>query len=87
MTFLHKREYLSAGDVVVVDCDHQCNVMLLEDHEFRAYRSGQSHRYRGGFYQRFPARITVPYAGWWNVTLDLGGRSARVRHSFGVVRA
>jgi len=87
MQFLHKREYLNAGDTVVVNCDHQCNVMLMEDHDFQAFRSGRAHNYRGGFFQRLPVHLAVPHSGWWNVTLDLGGRSARIRHSFGVIRA
>lgn len=87
MSFLHQREYLDSGDLVIVDCDHQCNVRLTDDHNFSALRSGGRHTYHGGFYQRLPARIQVPGTGWWNITLDLGGRSARIRHSIRVIKA
>ncbi len=86
MSFLHKREYLNAGDVVVVNCSHQCNVMLTDDDNFRRYKSGQQFHYRGGFYQRLPARIGVPQTGYWNITLDLAGGSANIRHSISVIR-
>lgn len=87
MQFLHQREYMRGGDVVVVDCDHQCNVRLTDDLNFSAFRSGRRHNYYGGFYQRLPAQITVPHDGYWNVTLDLGGGSAHIRHSIRVLHS
>ena len=87
MQFLHKREYLMAGDIVVVDCDHRCNVRVMADSDFSSFRQGGRHQYFGGHFDRLPARISVPSSGWWNVTLDLGGGSARIRHSIGFLKA
>jgi hypothetical protein len=70
--FIHAQEQLSAGDVVAVHCSHQCNIRLMDDANFRSYRSGGQHTYYGGFYKMFPARIVVPHSGHWNVTIDLG---------------
>jgi hypothetical protein len=70
MEFMHEREYLKRGDIVVVDCSHRCNVRLMTDSDFQSFRGGKSHRYYGGHYDRLPARIVVPDDGWWNVTLD-----------------
>jgi len=87
MQFLHQREYLNEGDVVVVDCSHRCNIRLMGDSDFQSYRRGGSHRYHGGHYDRLPARIVVPGDGYWNITLDLGGGSASIRHSIGILKA
>lgn len=87
MNFLHKREYLNAGDVVVVNCSHQCNVLLLDDGNFSHYQHGRQYRYFGGHYKRLPVRIGVPDSGEWNIVIDLGGGSASVRHSIEVLRA
>ena len=86
MQFLHKREYLNAGDVVLVDCSHRCNVRVMDDPDFSSYRKGGFHHCHGGHYNRLPARITVPEDGYWNVTLDLGGGSAPIRHSIGFLK-
>jgi hypothetical protein len=87
MDFLHKREYLNAGDIVVVDCSHQCNVTLTTDANFRKYQNGQAFEYYGGAYKRFPVRIEVPRTGNWNISLDLGhGRSARIKHSISFIK-
>lgn len=67
---IHSREYLNGGDVVVVDCTHQSNVLVMDDSNLAAYRRGASARYYGGFYERLPARIPVPHAGNWNVLLE-----------------
>lgn len=87
MNFLHSREYLEKGDVVVVDCSHQCNVMLTDDSNFQRYRSGSRFEYFGGHYTRLPAQITAPRSGHWNITIDLGGGSATIRHSIQIIRA
>ena len=86
MQFLHKREYLEEGEVVIVNCDHQCNVRVMHDSDFHSYRAGGGHHYHGGHYKRLPARIRVPSSGFWNVTLDLGGGSAKIKYSFNFLR-
>jgi Domain of unknown function (DUF1883) len=79
--FIHSREYLHKSDVVVVDCDHQCNVRVMDDSNFSSYRSGGRHHYNGGFYKMLPARIAVPSDGYWNTTIDLGGGHANIRYN------
>lgn len=86
MQFVHSREYLSEGDVVVVECTHQCNVRLTDDSNFSKFKSGAAHRHYGGFYKMLPARIVVPYTGDWNITIDLGGGSARYRYSINILK-
>lgn len=83
---LHERLSLNAGDVVEVDCDTQCNVMLLSDSDYAQYKRGGSFRYSGGHFKQFPARLSPPHPGMWNIVLDLGGGSATVRHSIRVIR-
>ena len=85
MDFIHTREYLDGTQCVRVACDTQCNVMLTDDINFNNYKQGRSHRYYGGFFKEFPAVLVPPYPGYWNVTLDLGGASASIRHSITVV--
>ena len=87
MQFLHQREYLNQGDVVEVHCTHRCNIRLMSDSDFASYRRGGSHHYYGGHYDRLPAHIAVPHDGYWNVTLDLGGGSASIRHSIRFLKA
>lgn len=81
MNFIHAREWLDQGDVVIVTCDHQCNVLLTDDSNFSSYRSGGRFQYHGGHFKMFPARINVPSSGHWNVTIDLGGRQANISYN------
>ncbi|WP_158930647.1 DUF1883 domain-containing protein [Acidisphaera sp. S103] len=81
VTFIHDRQFLNRGDVVIVECDHQCNVRVMDDHNFEKFKQGVQHRYYGGFYRILPARIVIPNSGYWNSTLDLGSRHAHVRHA------
>ena len=87
MSHLHKRERLNGGDCVEVDCSHQCNVMVMTDSNYRAYKRGARFQYHGGFYKRLPARIVVPDNDDWNIVIDLGGGSARIRHSIRILAA
>jgi hypothetical protein len=58
----------------------------MTDSDFSDYKSGRAHRYYGGHYERFPARITVPHTDHWNVALDLGGGSANIRYSIAYIK-
>lgn len=87
MQFIHSREYLNDGDVVVVESNYKANVLLTDDHNFSQYRSGRAYRYYGGHFSQFPARIVAPAAGHWNITIDLAGGSGNLRYSINIVRA
>jgi hypothetical protein len=86
MDFIHAEEHLDDGDVVVVDCDHQCNVMLMDDANFGRYRRGAGFDYYGGHYEYLPARIGVPHSGHWHTVIDLGGRSANIRYNISYLK-
>jgi hypothetical protein len=86
MSFVHAEEHLGGGDVVVVDCDHQCNVLVMDDTNFSSYRQGQRFRYHGGFYKHLPARIAIPHSGHWHTVIDLGDRRANIRYNIGYLK-
>lgn len=81
MSHIHAREFLRSGATVRVDCDHQCNVLVMDDTNYRAYQSGGRATYYGGFYTRLPALIGVPCNGHWNTVIDLGGGRANIRYN------
>ncbi len=87
MDFIHSREFLNEGDTVVLDCDTQCNFMLTDDANFAHYKRGGAFRYRGGHFKYFPASVTVPTSGYWNITVDLGGGVASIRYGLRVIKA
>lgn len=89
MDYLHQRMHLNAGDTVVVQCSHQCNILLTTDSNFNLYkrRAQFTHHGGGGFFTHFPATLVAPSNGYWNITLDLGGGSANIRHSIHVIPA
>jgi hypothetical protein len=84
--FAHAREYLHTGDVVIVNCSHQCNVRVMGDSDFNSYQRGGQHRYHGGFYRMLPAQISVPHDGYWNTTIDLGGSRDGFRYSINYLK-
>ena len=81
MNFIHAREHLNQGDVVRLDCDTQCNFMITDDSNFSRFKQGGQFEYFGGKATHFPATITVPRTGYWNVTIDLGGGNANIRYN------
>lgn len=86
MNFLHSESHLDRGDVAVVTLDSQANVMLMDDINFSAYRSGRSYRYCGGLAKRSPVRLAAPHSGHWNVVVDLGGYAGSVRAGVSFLR-
>lgn len=84
--FVHAREQLSKGDVVIVQCSHQCNVLVMDDQNFASYRKRQKCTYFGGHFTHFPAKIVVPATGHWNTVIDLAGKQAAIQHSISYFR-
>ncbi len=76
MKFVHQREELKEGDMVIIHCSQMCNIRLMNDANFRSYKNGGRHSYHGGAFDRFPARIRVPSDGGWNITIDTLTRKA-----------
>lgn len=85
MQFLHSEFWGGVGSRAIVTPDAQCNVLLLTDPDFDAYRSGRPFSYYGGWATRSPVQLTPPHYGHWHVVLDLGGRSGAVRASVRVI--
>ena len=85
MQHIHAREHLHGGAVVRVDCDRQCNVMVMKDGDYSNYRRGGRFHYFGGFYRQFPTAIGVPETGDWNVVIDLGGGAANIRYGISYI--
>lgn len=79
MNYLHYQSFLDRGDVAVVTLDGQANVLLMDDINYSAYRSGRSYHYLGGLAKRSPVRLAAPHAGHWNVVVNLGGYAGSVR--------
>ena len=93
MKFIHQREQLKEGDLVVIQCSQPCNIRLMNDANFRSFKNGGRHSYHGGAFDKFPARISVPSSGFWNITLDVLTRRAisvtrkpQFTHSIKIVR-
>ncbi|GGU81789.1 hypothetical protein GCM10009504_43070 [Pseudomonas laurentiana] len=94
MKFVHRREHLNEDDIVVIECSQRCNIRLMSDANFRSFKNGGRHTYHGGAFDRFPAKITVPSSGFWNITLDTAGprlnnaaaRKTTFTHSIKIIR-
>ena len=87
MDFIHTREYLSGGDTIVVKCSHKCHVRVMNDDNFQKYRNGFKYDFVGGYYTTSPIRIVVPDVGFWNIALDLGGKTAKdIKYGFSFLK-
>jgi hypothetical protein len=93
MKFIHQREHLNEGDIVVIECSNTCNIRLMSDANFRSFKNGGRHTYHGGAFEKFPAKIVIPSSGFWNITIDTVTRrpisvtrKPNLTHSIKIVR-
>jgi hypothetical protein len=76
----HDLGELQPGVVVEVTPEQQSNVLLVDPHNLKLYRSGRRGRGVGGpASANVPTRLTVPHKGAWFVIVDLGGVRGRIR--------
>ena len=61
------------------------NVRLMDDSNFRSFKAGRRHSYRGGLAQRSPVDLAIPHSGRWHVTVDLGGLRGNTRSAVEVL--
>ncbi|AHM72990.2 DUF1883 domain-containing protein [Yersinia hibernica] len=88
MSFLHTKKHLDRGDTVAVECSHQVNVLVMTDNDFNNYKNNRGFNYHGGFFSHFPAHVTVPNTGSWNIVIALPpGRKANISHSIRIIPA
>lgn len=86
MSYIHSREWVDSGSIVSVQCSHQINVLVMDDTNYSMFKRGQSAKVYGGFYTGFPANISVPHSGNWNVVLALPpGRRANIKYSINII--
>lgn len=70
MKAFYRREHLSAGQSVQVICSKPAIVMVMTDAGYDEYQDGQGAGFYGGYFTHFPAIITVPKSGYWNIVID-----------------
>ncbi len=61
------------------------NMRLMDSINLQNYKSRRSHRYYGGFVTKSPARLVIPHAGSWYVTVDMQRMRGQVRSSVNVI--
>ncbi len=76
----------SRGEIVEVTLSRSAaNVRLMDNSNFRNYRSGKRHKYYGGYVKRSPIRLQIPCSSHWHVAVDLGGYAGSVRSSIRIL--
>lgn len=79
MQYLHWEVHAGPQNVIRVTLGAAANVVLLDDHNYAAFRRGGSYKYHGGYYRRTPVCLSPPRTGRWHVVVHLGGYGGRVR--------
>ena len=91
MTHLHKRIHLYEGDMVKVDCSHECTILLTDDINYKRFKQGTKFKHYGGggFFKKLPVTLTAPHDGQWNIILQLSDihRNAQHHQSITIIQA
>jgi len=86
MNFLHTDFWGGTESTAIVTVDSQCNVLLMSDVDFAAYRGARPFRYYGGWATHSPTQLTPPHHGHWHLVVDLGGGTGTVRAGVRIAR-
>jgi hypothetical protein len=86
MKFIHFEFDAGPDHVVRITLDNQANVRLMDDKNFKNYSSGQIYKHYGKFVTTSPHDIIPPKKGHWNIVVDLGGQSGKVKAAMDVFR-
>ncbi|WP_445150653.1 DUF1883 domain-containing protein [Baekduia sp. Peel2402] len=76
----HDLGELQPGVIVEVTPEQPGNVLLVDPHNLKLYRSGRHGRAIGGpATANVPVRLIVPQKGSWFVIVDRGGMRGKIR--------
>ncbi len=86
MHFLHYSLNLGARDVVQVKLESHAYVRLIDDENYKLYRSGRNYKYFGGLTEQSPAIIKPPIKGPWHLCIDRGGGEGDLTASVHIIQ-
>ena len=72
MKFLYNSLKGKKKQIVKVNFDTSTKVKLMTAFDLNKYKKGQTHRYRGGFFESGPVFFRLPSDGIWNVVVEKG---------------
>lgn len=72
MKFLYNSIKGKKKQIVKVDFDTSTKVKLMTAFDHKKYKQGQTHRYRGGFFENGPVYFRLPSDGIWYVIVEKG---------------
>jgi hypothetical protein len=88
VNYLHYNVTTGPHDVIRVHLKGSAaNVLVMDDNNFRNFKSGSNYQYAGGHYTQSPAVIRPPLPGRWNVVVNLGGLAGTVNAVVQVIHA
>ncbi|MDG4977604.1 DUF1883 domain-containing protein [Lactococcus lactis] len=65
---------------VTVKIRYQSNIFVVDEQNYRSYKSGKSFGYHGGFFDKSPVKITVQGAGRWYLIVEDGSGGSYQYH-------
>lgn len=84
--FLHQREHLHSEDNIILECNTECNFMILTDTNFKNYKAKKKYEYYGGVFKKSPSHIVVPNTGFWNIVIHPAETKAELRYSLSFIK-
>ena len=72
MKFLYNSLKGKKKQIVKVNFDTSTKVKLMTAFDLKKYKQGQTHRYRGGFFENGPVFFRLPSDGIWYVIVEKG---------------
>ncbi len=73
MNYQHFNINAKGGEIVQVELSSQAHVYLLDDENYKNYKTAREYKSLGGLATISPYKIIVPQSGHWNLVVDLEG--------------
>ncbi len=86
MQILHYHFKLREGDAIRVTLDHQANVRLMDDANFKLFKSKAQYQFIGGHARTSPVVLAAPGDGHWNVVIDADGHESELHATVEVTK-
>jgi hypothetical protein len=73
MKYLHQILKLKKGSLLKVHFNQPTKVIVLDDYNYKKYKTHVTYAYWGGELEKSPYIFEVPSTGLWHVVVERGG--------------
>ena len=66
------------GKIVEISLDYSASIKIMDHTNYYNFKKGGKHKFIGGYIEKSPYEVVIPYASRWFAVFDIDGLAEKV---------